>query len=65
MEGYALITGASSGIGEAYARRLAESGWNVVAVSERAAENERVARELSARYGVKALPLTVDLTEDL
>lgn len=63
MEGYALITGASSGIGEAYARRLAESGWNVVAVSERAAENERVARELSARYGVKALPLTVDLTE--
>lgn len=63
MKRYALVTGASSGIGEAYARRLADEGWNVVIVSERAAENERVARELSARCGVETLPLTVDLTE--
>jgi len=63
MESFALVTGASSGIGEAYARQLAERGWNLVAVSEREAENRRVAEELSARYGVRVVPLTVDLTE--
>lgn len=60
---YALITGASSGIGLEYARQLAAKGWNLVVVSNRAEENERVATELSSQYGVTVEPLFADLTE--
>lgn len=63
MKEYALITGASSGIGEAFARRLAAAGWNVIAASNRPEQNERVVRELTARYGIEAKAWTVDLTE--
>ena len=64
MKAFAIITGASSGIGEEYARQLAAAGYNIVVVSEREAENRRVAEQLVAQYGVTALPLTVDLTAD-
>ncbi len=63
MKKFALITGASSGIGEEYARQLAAKGYNIVVVSERDKENRRVAEALHARYGVEALPLCVDLTD--
>ena len=60
---YALITGASSGIGLEYARQLAAAGWNLVVVSNRNEENIRVAEELSRQYGVAVEPLYADLTE--
>ena len=59
---YALITGASSGIGLEYARQLAEKGHNLVIVSNRQEDNERVASEIAERYGVVALPLYADLS---
>ncbi|MFA0964321.1 SDR family NAD(P)-dependent oxidoreductase [Roseivirga sp. BDSF3-8] len=61
---YALITGASGGIGAAMARRLAEEGLNVLLV----ARSEDKLRELKAeireefRVGVEYLPL--DLLEE-
>ncbi len=59
---FALVTGASSGIGAEYARQLAARGHNVVVVSNRADENACVAAEIVERYGVRALPLYADLT---
>ena len=48
----ALITGASSGMGEEYARQLAAKGYNIVVVSNDAEGNRRVADELIQRYNV-------------
>lgn len=54
----AVVTGASSGIGEATARALRERGWDVVAVARRA---DRLAR-LESEIGVVAF--AADLTSD-
>ena len=59
---YALVTGASSGIGRAYALRLAARGYGIVVVSDRPEQNEEVAREIR-RLGAEALPLHADLTQ--
>ncbi|HMN43665.1 MAG TPA: SDR family oxidoreductase [Povalibacter sp.] len=42
-----LITGASSGIGDAAARRFAKGGWNIVAVARRKERLEQLAKELA------------------
>jgi uncharacterized protein len=45
-ERVAVITGASSGIGEAIARELAHRGWHCVLLARRASELERIAGEI-------------------
>ena len=60
---YALITGASSGIGLEYARQLAAKGYNLVIVSNRDEDNKRVATEIAEKYGVVTLPLYADLSQ--
>ena len=60
--GWALITGASSGIGAAFSRQLAEAGWSLVMVSNRAEECDGLAAQLHERYGVEAKSLCLDLT---
>jgi len=57
-----LITGASGGIGEAFARRLAEEGHNLVLVA-RSEDKLRVLRdELQAKHKITAHFIAVDLT---
>lgn len=61
---FALITGSSSGIGEQYAKLLAQKGYNIIVVSNRQDENCRVAKYLAQKYGVTAYPLYADLSKD-
>jgi short-subunit dehydrogenase len=58
----ALITGASSGIGTVFARELAARGYNLLVVARRQERLERLAVELTAKYGIEVEVLAIDLT---
>lgn len=60
----ALVTGASSGIGRGYARRLAAEGHDLILVARDGDRLATLAEDLRARFGVEAEPLAADLTDD-
>src|SRR5882757_11058750 len=61
---WALITGASSGIGKEFARQIAASGINIVLVARREALLKEAGAEFSKDYGVEHRVVALDLAED-
>jgi short-subunit dehydrogenase len=60
--GTALVTGASAGIGAAYADRLARRGYDLILVARSQAKLEALAERLRRETGVTARVLKADLT---
>jgi len=60
---WALVAGASDGVGAAFAAGLAERGVNVVLLARRQAVLDHVAAEINSRFPVETRTLAIDLTE--
>ncbi len=58
---YALVTGASSGIGECFARRLAARQQNLILVARSKEKLATLAKELNSAHGIVAQPIDFDL----
>ena len=61
---WALVTGASSGIGKEFARQLAASGLNLVLVARRLPLLEEVGRALADEYGIDYRAVGLDLSQE-
>src|SRR5947208_2909583 len=61
---WAVVTGASSGIGEAFARQLAARGIHLVLIARREDRLKKLANELERRHAVRTRIVPVDLASD-
>jgi hypothetical protein len=60
---YALVTGASEGIGQAIAEELAQAGINVLLVARREDVLNKLAQRLESQYGVLCPVIAADLSK--
>lgn len=60
----AVITGATSGIGEAFARKFAEQGYDLVITGRRQAKIDAVAEQIRQKYGVNVDVFLAELSEE-
>lgn len=61
---WALITGASSGIGVEYAQQIAGKGLNIILVARRIELMEQLAAELVSKYSVEVRIVALDLSKE-
>ncbi len=61
---WALITGASSGIGEEFARKFSGLGFNLIIVARRFDRLQKLKTELEQKNNVEVIPLEIDLSEE-
>src|SRR5260370_33018798 len=61
---WAVVTGASSGIGKEFARQLAASGLNLVLVARRLPLLEEIGRTLADEYGIGYRAMALDLSQE-
>jgi len=59
--GTAVITGASSGLGEVFAERLAKRGYDLKLVARRKDRLDAIAQNLEGKYGIKVTNIVADL----
>lgn len=65
MAKWALVTGATAGIGESFTRLLAAKGYNIALVARDEARLHERAAGLREKYGVQTFVLPADLATDL
>jgi short-subunit dehydrogenase len=58
---YALVTGASSGIGRNISEELAKRGYNIVAVSNQPVQLDDLKKNIELSFAVRVIPLNIDL----
>ena len=61
MENYCLITGVTSGIGEACATIYAQNGWNLILTGRRLDRLENLKMKLLSKYNVEIITLNFDI----
>lgn len=59
---WAVVTGATDGIGKAYAQQLAKQGINIVLISRTESKLKDVASEIESQYKVKTQIITADFS---
>ncbi len=63
-EKYALVTGASSGIGWHISEELARKGYDIIAVSNQPGQLDDLRKKLTKDYGISVSTINTDLAQD-
>ncbi len=64
MQSWALVTGATAGIGESFTRLLAQNGYNLVLVARDLPRLQERATALESKFDISTLVLQADLSTD-